>query len=384
MGDVVGHGIQAAATMGELRHALRAYAFEGHPPAEVVQRLDRLLAHEHQMATMIYAEFEIDTGRLAFVNAGHPAPLVVSATGVTTYLRGRPNSPLGTVLTTPYEEAVATLAAESTLILFTDGLVEGRAAPSQEGLDRLETVAAEAKTDPEALCDHLLHVMQPGELGHDDIALLALRVTPLLQDHFRLELLAELNVVAGLRSVLGAWLRQARATQDEAAEIVVACSEACMNVVEHAYALDPKVLEVEGTARDQDITIVVRDRGRWRPPRTWAPGYGRALMRTLTDELSTECTAHGTTVRMRRRGIVSRPNARLPDQIGRILHLPSADWRARHMPPSCSRISPQPLNDTLRAANLRVPGCAGGRSRVARFTGSPVTFSVHFTDQWRW
>jgi len=301
IGDVVGHGIQAAGTMAQVRDALRAFVSEGHPPAAIVQRLDRLLARENRMATMIYAAFEVGTSRLVVVNAGHPPALVVSADGVTTYLQGRRHVPVGAGLTTPFEEAVVTLAPQSTLVLYTDGLIGGHASSIQQGLDRLPTMAAEAQLDPEDLCDHLLATMQPGELGHDDIALLALRVTPLPLDHFQLELLAETNVLACLRSTLGTWLRHSGATRAEVAEIVTACTEACMNVVEHAYTLGPKVLEVEGSTREHEITVVVRDQGMWRPVRTEDPGYGQTLMRALTDELSTESTAHGTTVRMRRR-----------------------------------------------------------------------------------
>ena len=149
----MGHGIQAAGTMAQVRHALRAFVSEGHPPAEIVQRLDRLLARENRMATMIYAAFEVGTSRLVVVNAGHPPALVVSADGVTTYLQGRRHVPVGAGLTTPFEEAVVTLAPQSTLVLYTDGLIGGHASSIQQGLDRLPTMAAEAQADPEDLCD---------------------------------------------------------------------------------------------------------------------------------------------------------------------------------------------------------------------------------------
>ncbi len=97
MGDVVGHGIGAASLMGQLRHATRAYALEGHSPAGVLDRLDRLVRSLEggQMATLLYLVVEPDAGSVHFASAGHVPPLAIGPDGEANYLESAPNPPLG-------------------------------------------------------------------------------------------------------------------------------------------------------------------------------------------------------------------------------------------------------------------------------------------------
>jgi anti-sigma regulatory factor (Ser/Thr protein kinase) len=301
MGDVVGHGIDSVSTMGQLRHALRAYALEGHGPAGILERLDRLLEPQGQMATLLYAVFELSNRKLVFVSAGHPPALLVAADGSARYLSGRPYTPVGTGLTTRYQETVTTLDPNFTLVLYTDGLVEDRCAPIQEGLERLRRAAGTGAADVEDFCDSILNVLRPRGSDRDDVALLVLRDTPLPQDRLRLELPARAAALAGLRSTLGIWLRDAGASPDELYEIVTACNEACMNAIEHGYGLDAGPVEIEAECRQGEIAIGVRDRGRWRPHRGPHQGYGLAIMRALTDETCVHSSTEGTQLLMRRR-----------------------------------------------------------------------------------
>jgi anti-sigma regulatory factor (Ser/Thr protein kinase) len=299
IGDVTGHGIQAASIMGQLRHALRAYAVEGHPPAKIIERLDYLLEQQDQMATVLYAVFEVSTGTLVYVSAGHPPMLLASPEGSVRYLAGPRHAPLGTMMTAEYQETTVVIPPNATLLFYTDGLVEARGRSMQEGLDRLFGTVGGAAADLESLCDQLLDRMHP-EDSRDDVAILALATIPLSTDRLRLQLAARPSVLPTLRPTLMKWLSDSGANKEEAQEIVVATSEACMNAIEHAYALASDPFEVELIASRGEIMVTVRDRGRWREPRGRERGYGFTLMRALTDDLVVESTAGGTEVHMRR------------------------------------------------------------------------------------
>src|SRR5206468_4161290 len=104
MGDVAGRGLEAASVMGEIQHALRAYALEGHPPGVVLSRLNRLLELK-EMATVLYLVFDPDSWSVRFANAGHPPPLVISPVGHAALLEaGAP--PLGSSPLTVYGERI--------------------------------------------------------------------------------------------------------------------------------------------------------------------------------------------------------------------------------------------------------------------------------------
>lgn len=177
VGDVIGKGIRAAAGMGQLRIALRAYAVEGHPAAEVIERLDRLFDElEEELATVVYLVYEPATGTVDYANAGHPPPLVVAPDGSTQFLRGALSPPLGCMVGARAGQASTAPAAGSTLVVYTDGLVERRGTDIERGLARLQEVAAAADTTHlDDFCDRLLEGMDAAERG-DDIALLAVRL----------------------------------------------------------------------------------------------------------------------------------------------------------------------------------------------------------------
>ena len=177
VGDVMGHGISAAALMGHVSVALRAYAVEGHDPATVVTRVDQLisLGGDQRLATLIYAIIGPD-GTLQFANAGHPPPLIVPVGGEPTYLPRPSHSPSG--FARP-ELRITTTSPPSIPVrpfsLYTDGLIEQRGRSIDDGLDALRRLAAaEASSSLDALCDAALATLveQP---AHDDACILAAR-----------------------------------------------------------------------------------------------------------------------------------------------------------------------------------------------------------------
>src|SRR5439155_22011454 len=154
IGDVAGHGLRAASTMGQLRMALRAYAIESESPGEVLARMQQLVRALGlpDMATVVYLVFDPDSGLVVFSNAGHPPPLVITQDGVASFLEEGLAPPLGTMPHAEHAEATSRLVPGSTLLLFTDGLVERRGSSLREGLERLrQTAAGVAVTDRHAL-----------------------------------------------------------------------------------------------------------------------------------------------------------------------------------------------------------------------------------------
>ncbi|GIG22749.1 hypothetical protein Cch01nite_34730 [Cellulomonas chitinilytica] len=140
VGDVVGRGLQAAVSMGQLRSAVRAAAGPGVGPAAVLSHVDRFVerAGVGFMATMVYAEVEPATGRVRYAAAGHPPPLRLTVDGTAEFLWDGRSTPLGApVAARPRTDAVVDLVAGDRLLLYTDGLVERRDRPLADGLDDL-------------------------------------------------------------------------------------------------------------------------------------------------------------------------------------------------------------------------------------------------------
>jgi len=175
VGDVSGRGLAAAAVMGQLRMALRAYAVEGRDPAVAMAALDRfaLDLSDDRIATALLLLLDPRTGAFDVVNAGHPPALVVDGAGGAAYVEGVPGPPLG-VGGGGYGAARADLPVGATLVLFTDGLVEQRDRPLADGFARLLALARAVGPDIERSCDALLDGML-GAAAADDVALLLAR-----------------------------------------------------------------------------------------------------------------------------------------------------------------------------------------------------------------
>ncbi|CCG04453.1 SpoIIE family protein phosphatase [Blastococcus saxobsidens] len=177
VGDVVGHDITAAATMGQLRSVTRAMSVDGPSPAVLIDRLQRGWEQFglQRMATALFATLDPATGELRIASAGHLPPLLCSD-GTAEFLPVRPTRMLGAPAAAA-EEWAGVLPTGATLVLFTDGLVESPGADIDAGMDRLLEVAARSCTaDPAELCDRLLAELTR-EHRADDIALLALTRT---------------------------------------------------------------------------------------------------------------------------------------------------------------------------------------------------------------
>ena len=174
IGDVQGHSLHAATVMGELRHALRAFATEAHSPVEITSLVNEVLRRYHpgMMATLCLVLVSPATGELSIVNCGHMPLLLVDGSGA--HYAGEGGLVLGLTRHEPHTET-AVLPVGGTALLFTDGLVEDRKIFLDTNLEILRAAAQEvADADVEAFANHVMSVFGPRE---DDVAMIVLRRT---------------------------------------------------------------------------------------------------------------------------------------------------------------------------------------------------------------
>jgi serine phosphatase RsbU (regulator of sigma subunit) len=176
VGDVTGHGLQAAALMGQLRTTLRAFAIDADGPGEVLTRMHRLLSHlqPDDLATAVLAQMHHD-GVLRWANAGHPPPLVRAPDGTVTVLEGH-----DFLLGMPLEgAALAQFSVRpepgSIVLFYTDGLIERRGVPLGDGIERLVKAFARARGELDAMADSVLAEMLRDSAREDDTCLLMFR-----------------------------------------------------------------------------------------------------------------------------------------------------------------------------------------------------------------
>ncbi|MBQ0986026.1 SpoIIE family protein phosphatase [Streptomyces sp. F63] len=182
IGDVIGHDLQAAANMSQVRNMLRAFVWDQREvPSLIIDRLDSALGHisDVPMATLVLCRLEGGGGEpwlLRWSNAGHPPPLLIAPDGEARFLWEGHGLLLGTEAGPPRVDATVPLAPDTTLVLYTDGLVEAPGQPLDTGLERLRQRAARLVERPLGeFCDRLLVEVAP-EGSADDIALLVVRV----------------------------------------------------------------------------------------------------------------------------------------------------------------------------------------------------------------
>ncbi len=176
VGDVVGHDVRAARTMGQLRHAVRAYSTENPAPDSVMSRVDRLMTAvaPEEFASMFYLLLDPPTGRAVYTNAGHPPPLLVKPDGATCYLPDATSPPVGYLSPADYHNDEMVLRPSTTLLLYTDGLIERRGTSLTSSLEQLEAMTRTADPDPSLLLTAVERWLG-GSTPDDDVAMLAVR-----------------------------------------------------------------------------------------------------------------------------------------------------------------------------------------------------------------
>jgi phosphoserine phosphatase RsbU/P len=178
IGDVAGRGTRAAAVMGQLRNAFRAYAVEGDTPAEVLTRLNRFAGELEltNFSTVLYLVFDARSGEVTMANGGHLPPLLIEREGTARLIAPPEPLPLVVLSEAEFVDKRFRLESGSSILLYTDGLVEDPAVAIDRGLDRLVECVTGATQDPEDLCDRVMAAMFAGERA-DDVAVMALKAT---------------------------------------------------------------------------------------------------------------------------------------------------------------------------------------------------------------
>jgi serine phosphatase RsbU (regulator of sigma subunit)/anti-sigma regulatory factor (Ser/Thr protein kinase) len=302
VGDCVGRGLAAAAVMGQLRSSARALLLTGESPATLLEHLDSVAAFipDAFCTTVFVAILDARSETLSYSSAGHVPAVLTNGEAQPQLLTDARSVPLAVHRDEPRPQATATLTSGSTLLLYTDGLVERRGEPIDAGIARVADVMTQTTELPvDTVADTMLDRLAPA-LGYDD------DVAIVLYRHPGPALVIEIEAIPArltdVRHQLTAWLHGAGVPEMQAADIVLVVNEACSNSAEHAYrGQDPGPMRVEGAVDDQHIHIRVADSGSWKTPPAdpGTRGRGLLLMRTLSEEVDLEGTAHGTTVGMR-------------------------------------------------------------------------------------
>ncbi|MEV8038389.1 SpoIIE family protein phosphatase [Streptomyces sp. NPDC086182] len=306
VGDVVGHGLLAAATMGRLRTAVHNFSALDLPPDELLGLLDELVGRIDQDettedgraavtgATCVYAVYDPTTRRCTVARAGHPPPAVIRPDGGVEFPDVPAGPPLG-LGGLPFETAELELAEGSRLVLYTDGLVEDRERDIDVGLELLRTALAGADRSPEATCQAVLDALLPARPS-DDIALIVARTHALAADRIASwEVPSEPAAVGEVRASVSRQL--ARWGLDELAfttELIL--SELVTNAIR--YGNGPIGVRV---LLDRTLICEVFDASSTSPHLRYAAttdegGRGLFLVAQLTDRWGTRYTAEGKVI----------------------------------------------------------------------------------------
>ncbi|WUA22986.1 SpoIIE family protein phosphatase [Streptomyces canus] len=310
VGDVVGHGLHAAATMGRLRTAVHNFCSLDLPPDELLTHLDDLVGRLDRGegwavdssqadsgivgATCLYAVYDPVSRRCALTRAGHPLPAVVGPDGTVEFVDLPSGQPLG-LGGMPFETVELELAEGSQLVLYTDGLIEDRHQDIDAGLERLRTVLARADRSPEETCEAVLDALLPARPS-DDVALLVARTRALGPERVaQWELPSDPAVVSRSRAAvteqLAAW-----GLDELSFTVELVASELVTNAIRHATG--PVQLRL---LRDRALICEVSDGSgtspRLRRARTEDEGgRGLFLVAQLTERWGTRYTPDGKVI----------------------------------------------------------------------------------------
>ena len=299
VGDVVGKGVQAAATMGQLRNGLRAFSLDRMKPSSTLTRLNRLAEEimDTAFATVVYVVIDVEARLCRYTSAGHPPPLIRFPDGRVEFMEGGRGVPLGAGTDTRYTQEILELPVGAILVLYTDGLVERRGESIDEGLDRLRVAVSEGPREPEQLVEHVLRqLVGSGERG-DDIALLAVRLLAVAPQPLHLRLPNDTSSLDLVRDTMRIWLAGSPLSRSDAHDVLLAVWEACANSIEHAVAPRDDTFQVRAELDDSALRISVEDTGDWLPPTERADrGFGLRLMHAAMTSVEITPASTGTRI----------------------------------------------------------------------------------------
>ncbi|MCY1145514.1 SpoIIE family protein phosphatase [Actinoplanes sp. Pm04-4] len=304
VGDCVGHGLQAATVMGQLRSACRALLLQNTDPAQTLTALDRFAQQlpGAMCATVFCGVLDPGSGDLTYASAGHPPAVVTHPDGATDLLDQGRSRPLGVRSAGDRPEARYTVPVRATLLLYTDGLVERRRQPLTAGIERVAAAVQQGRSAAlEDLATDVMDSMAPAAGYDDDVAMLLYRHPGPLEFEFP----AEATRLAPLRSMLRTWLARCGVDTLTAQNVLVAVGEACANAIEHGHRhLPGGRISLRAAVTADDLHLTITDSGLWKIPQPAANphrGRGFALMRALMSEVTVTTGAAGTIVGLQAR-----------------------------------------------------------------------------------
>ncbi|QLL06026.1 SpoIIE family protein phosphatase [Mycobacterium vicinigordonae] len=328
VGDVVGHGVEAAAVMSQLRTALRMQITAGHTIVEALAAVDRF--HDEvpgsRSATICVGSLDLATGEFQYCTAGHPPPLVVTADAQSRYLEPSGGGPLGGGTGFPMRTEM--LDVGDAVLLYSDGLIERPGRPLQASTAEFADLAAgiaggtggfviDAPARPiDRLCSETLELLLRSTGYNDDVTLLAAQrrpVTPPL--HITTD--ATIHAARRVRAALREWLSEIGAEPGDISDVVHAVSEFVENAVEHGYRTNvPDGIVVSSElGGDGMLRASVIDRGTWKDHRDGERGRGRglAMAEALVTESHVTHGPDGTTATLTHR--LTRPATFVSDSV---------------------------------------------------------------------
>lgn len=304
VGDCVGHGLTAATVMGQLRSACRALLLENPSPGAALAALDRFAARlpGAKCTTAFCAVLDPGTGELVYSRAGHPPPILAHADRTIEMLEDGRALPLGVRLDWSRSEARVIMPPRATLLLYTDGLVERRRHPLDQGIARAADLVQDGRDSAlDELASRIMSGLAPSGGYQDDVALLLYRQPAPLE----VDIPADASHLARARSALRSWLDRAGIDPEQNLNVLIAAGEAVANAIEHGHRDNAEgTISLRATTLVDRVRVTVTDTGSWKPPQPAGDPYrgrGFTLMRALMQDVTIHPAVTGTTVRLHAR-----------------------------------------------------------------------------------
>jgi serine phosphatase RsbU (regulator of sigma subunit)/anti-sigma regulatory factor (Ser/Thr protein kinase) len=297
VGDVSGHGLEAAIAMNEARHALRLSALEGMTPSQTLQRANAalMLNEEHPIITAIFGVIDVARSKFEYSCAGHPPPAVAPLSGMAYYIEGG-GIPLGVETGALFPDLGVKVKPYATLLLYTDGLIEYDRNIERESVRLLEALTARVQDRSADGAGNLVRFVLDNQ-QIDDIAVLAATILPLRADPVELRLPATPCSASVARRLALRYARVAKLTPERTFDLMIAVGETVANAVEHAYPDASGDFVLRLSSPNGKILGEVADLGRWRNSNPAAErGRGLAILRAATTQLEINRSPQGTTV----------------------------------------------------------------------------------------
>lgn len=301
IGDVAGHGLQAATVMGEVRQALRASALDPRSPAAVLERANAIINMRSRpvMVTAIFGIFDPATSTLTYATAGHPAPVLGMRDG---WVATLPTSGLPLGIGREFEsfDWTFTLSPGSLVALYTDGLTEYRHDVIEGERSVLDAVARQIVA-PDANPALALQQLVFGAYRNvDDVATLTLSVTDAKPgESIQITCSAIPLAAPMIRHALLDFAHHQDLPETTRFELVTTVGEAVANAAEHAYQDKPGLVTIRVDRLRESLRVQVSDHGRWKPTsRREERGRGLRLIRALSSGLQILTDSNGTVIRL--------------------------------------------------------------------------------------